>query len=186
MTGDGRYRRTNHVRHPGAAGASALVRRRHAVGVSEGMRGARGAGRVSFWAFLSAARLGRRPPGRIPRSASRSARKAAHITKRTPRRSGRRDLGSAGYGWAPVNRRRRPVLEGGVGARFLGSLIDPASRTTGGPRVRRSFMRATAIDDPSRWKGTTRRRVRLSRTRRRPALHSSRARSWCRSSRSSY
>lgn len=66
------------------------------------------------------------------RRLSSIARIAAHMTQNTPRKSGNRDCGSAGYGLAPVKRRRRPVTDGGVGARFVGSLIDLPPKTTGG------------------------------------------------------
>lgn len=77
-------------------------------------------------------------------SASSDARNAAHVSNNTPRTSGNRDFGSAGYGWAPVKRRRRPVTEGGVVARFLGSLIDPAG-DNGGPRFGQFFRRAIPL-----------------------------------------
>ena len=180
MTGNGRGRGTKDVRHRGALCAHVLVRHRHQVGVNDGMRGVRDGCRGSGRAFTSGARLGRRRPGRIPPSASSNARNAAHVTSNTPRTSGRRDLGSAGYGLAPVKRRRRPVTEGGVGARFVGSLIDRDWRTTGGPRLGRLFRRVIAMT--TRGEGRARRFSRpVSRTLRRPASRSSRARSSCHS-----
>jgi len=55
---------------------------------------------------------------------SSAASREAHVTQSTPRSSGSRDFGSVGYGCAPVKRRFRPVTDGGVGARFVDSLID--------------------------------------------------------------
>jgi hypothetical protein len=170
------------VRHCGARSAQGLVRHGHHVGVNEGIRGVRDGCRGSCRAFTLAACLGRRP-GRRPRSASSDARNAAHVSNNTPRTSGNRDLGSAGYGWAPVKRRRRPVTEGGVVARFLGSLIDPAG-DNGRPAVRSVLQAGHPVDDPRGRKGTPRPRV--SRTPLQPAWRSSRARSSWRSSHSSY
>jgi hypothetical protein len=140
MTGNGRGRGTRNVRHRGARCAHVLVRHHHPVGVNEGMRGVRDGCRGSRRAFSSVALFGRRRPGRIPPIASSRARNAAQVSKNRPRTSGSRDFGSAGYGWAPVNRRRRPVTEGGVVARFLGSLIDP-SGDNGRPAMSIGFFR---------------------------------------------
>ncbi len=171
------------VRHCGARSAQGLVRHGHHVGVNEGIRGVRDGCRGSCRAFTLRASL-RPRPGRRPRSASSDARNAAQVSNNTPRTSGNRDLGSAGYGWAPVKRRRRPVTEGGVVARFLGSLIDPAG-DNGRPAVRRFFRRAIPLT--TRGEGRARSPApRVSRTRQRPAWRSSLARSSCHSWHSSY
>jgi hypothetical protein len=186
MTGNGRGRGTRNVRHRGAQGAHDLVRRRHPVGVNEGMRGVCDGRRGSGGAFASVARFGRRRPGSSPPSASSSARKAAHVSSSTPRTSGRRDLGSAGYGWAPVKRRRRPVAEGGVFARILDSLIDRDRKTTRGPRLGRLFMRVIAMTTRGEGRARPSFARPVSRTPQRPPWRSSRARSSCHSWRSSY
>jgi hypothetical protein len=107
------------------------------------MRGGRATAPDSCCAASRALRPGRLTPGIMSRMVSRTARNPAHVTHTTPRRSGKRDLGSAGYGCAPVNRRRRPVTDGGVGARLVGSLMDLA--LDNGPRVRQSARRAIAM-----------------------------------------
>ena len=87
------------------------------------MRGGRETTGDSVRAAGFAADRERRRPGINSRTPSSIARNAAHITQSTPRSNGSRDCGSAGYGLAPVKRRRRPVTDGGVGARFVGSLM---------------------------------------------------------------
>jgi hypothetical protein len=90
------------------------VRRHQPVGVSDGMRGRRATPAVGRDGSARLA-VGRRRPS-TPRPASSNARRAAHVIHNTPRNSGSRDLGSAGYGCAPVKRRRRPVMDGAAGA----------------------------------------------------------------------
>lgn len=107
------------------------------------MRGARGTAVGSASAEAVVRRVARRPPGNNSRTVSTSARKPAQVIQSMPRSSGSRDCGKAGYGCAPVKRRRRPVTDGGVGARFVESLIDHS---------RRQRVVARAIDDA---RGTT-------------------------------
>jgi hypothetical protein len=137
-----RMRQADHVRQrrrgtDDDVGASKLVRERHPVGVNEGMRGARGTivgsgvGRVRR-------DFDRPTPGSSSTNPPTSATHAAHATHITPRSSGRRDCGNAGYGCAPVKRRRRPVTEGGVCARLSESLMESLMdlpKAAGGPRL---------------------------------------------------
>lgn len=119
----GRAGHVRHVRDNSNRVASDLVRACHPVGVNDGMRGPRGTAVGSGAAFRAARRRDRLTPGINSASDPTSARQAAHVTHSTPRNSGSRDCGSAGYGCAPVNRRRRPVTEGGVCVRSVESLI---------------------------------------------------------------
>lgn len=85
---------------------------------------------------------------------SSAARNAAHVTQNTPRSSGNRDCGSAGYGFAPVKRRRRPVTDGGVGARLVGSLIDLPRKTRDDPIAHLRSRWDQCDDEPRAAKGT--------------------------------
>ena len=100
------------------------VRRAYPPGVKDGKRGGRATTFGSTADSATCEPLVLRTPGTSPRTVSSSARNPAHVTQSTPRNSGKRDRGNAGYGFAPVKRRRRPVTDDGVGARFVGSLID--------------------------------------------------------------
>ena len=107
------------------------------------MRGGRAEDEGPFRARSLTDRDDRRPPGRSSRTDSSSARMAAQLTHMTPRSNGRRDCGRAGYGCAPVNRRRRPVTEAGVRARFDESLIALPRRQR--PRRTRDARRPTPM-----------------------------------------
>lgn len=124
-----------------------FVRAHHPVGVSDGTRGARGPLVESGTTPRAGLRGRRLPPGSSSRSPSTTASRAAHVIQSTPRNSGSRDCGSAGYGCAPVKRRRRPVTEGGVGARLVVSLIDL-------PRRHRVVRRPTSRADGTKPKTT--------------------------------
>lgn len=144
----GRAGHVRHVRDNSNRVASDLVRACHPVGVNDGMRGPRGTAVGSGAAFRAARRRDRLTPGINSASDPTSARQAAHVTHSTPRNSGSRDCGSAGYGCAPVNRRRRPVTEGGVCVRSVESLIG-LPKAAGGPRLEIAYgtkaMTITAI-----------------------------------------
>ena len=131
---DGRAGHVRQARDNSNRAALDLVRACHPVGVNDGMRGPRGTTVGSGVAFRSARRLDRLTPGINSATDPTSARQAAHVTHSTPRRSGSRDCGSAGYGCAPVNRRRRPVTEGGVCVRSVESLIG-LPKAAGAPRL---------------------------------------------------
>lgn len=190
-------RRTVHANERSAEVDGEEKRKRAArahVGVSDGMRGGLAATGDSGCTLSGVRRAERRPPGRISRVASMRARKAAQVTHNTPRSNGSRDCGSAGYGWAPVKRRRRPVMEGGVGARFVGSLIDLPRGQRVVAHGDQSRTRVQCDDDLGGRKGTVSSSTAVcpqpaceqaNRPRRRRALRSSPARSWCRNSRSS-
>ena len=153
------------------------VRCSYPVGVNDGKRGGRATTFGSTADSATREPLFLRTPGMSSRIVSSSARNPAHVTQSTPRNSGKRDRGSAAYGFAPVKRRRRPVTDGGVGTRFVGSLID-FPLDSGRPQLVHPSMRTKAM--------TTRSAGRARKISPRPtrASRSSRARSWCRSSRS--
>jgi len=84
-------------------------------------------------------------PGTSSSTLSTIARQAAQVSHSIPRSNGKRDCGSAGYGCAPVKRRRRPVTEGGVCDRFVGSLIALPYRQRVVPRL--DLAHGTMPDD---------------------------------------
>lgn len=132
-----------------------VVRWRQPVGVKDGIRGGRETAGASGCTFGFVAEREPRRPGIRSRRLSRIARNAAHVTHNTPRNSGSRDCGSAGYGLAPVKRRRRPVTDVGVGTRFVDSLIDLPRKRRADPSTRRRVRRDHCDDEPkprrARW-----------------------------------